>query len=92
MDEDEVFHGSLPKKIDKNLFSSKGGGYSPSRINIIIGQVFLLLSWLALVLQSFCVWNESNCCVILASILVYIIAIIITYAFLQDKAGSSTLI
>lgn len=56
MDNDNVMHGSLPSPhtIQNSLLSTNAGKYSVSRINIIIGQVCMVLwSILYLVTSSF---------------------------------------
>jgi hypothetical protein len=37
----------LDLNLDSNLFTSEGGKYSPSRLNIFIGQIFMLI-WLVI--------------------------------------------
>jgi len=47
---EHLLHGQLAEKhgpLSNSLFSSKGGGYSVSRVNIAIGQVSLIV-WLVL--------------------------------------------
>lgn len=41
MDENKTIHGNLPDPlyIDNSLLSTDGGRYSPSRINVILGQL-----------------------------------------------------
>lgn len=53
LDESELMHGSLSNgNINKRLFSTNGGNYSPSRINILIGQLSAILFTLAYVTQT----------------------------------------
>ena len=53
LDESELMHGSLSNgDINKRLFSTDGGNYSPSRINILIGQLSAILFTLAYVTQT----------------------------------------
>ena len=40
---------SVEAPIDNNLFSTKGGGFSPSKINIMIGQLSLILWMLGMI-------------------------------------------
>ena len=49
MDKDHVMHGSLPSPnaISDKLFNTNAGRYSVSKINIIIGQISMLL-WILL--------------------------------------------
>lgn len=48
MESDEVMHGGLPKtKTNESFFSTDGGSFSVSRINIAIGQVSLVI-WYAI--------------------------------------------
>lgn len=50
MNRKNVMHGNLPLPLscDRNLFTTNAGAFSPSRINIFIGQ----LSWLLLFIAS----------------------------------------
>lgn len=53
LNESELMHGSLSNgNINKRLFSTDGGNYSPSRINILIGQLSAILFTLAYVTQT----------------------------------------
>lgn len=61
MDNDHVMHGSLPPPhtIQNSLLSTDAGKYSVSRINIIIGQVCMIL-WCVLYLVTSSFFSFSS--------------------------------
>lgn len=67
-----------PFKVDKNILSTNGGAFSPSRINIIIGIVCLII-WSAIaIVHSILLFFRPQCVmqVIVLSIIIMIIIII----------------
>lgn len=54
LDKLELIHGNLPideSIINENLFSTRGANYSPSRINILIGQFSAIIFSIAYISQ-----------------------------------------
>lgn len=73
MNNRECMHGSLPepKTMDNNLLSTNGGKFSPSRINIHIGQLSLIVFVLAYVVQMifYGIIAKTFCCELVVSVL-----------------------
>lgn len=68
--------------INNSLFSSKAGGYSPSKINIFIGQICLVL-WctiilvhISLITENLQIWAMDKCCLYCIFGLIVILLII----------------
>lgn len=73
-------------KVSNCLFNTKGGAFSPSRINVMIGQLFLI-SWLMIALfHLFCLFG--TCAIIGAVVFVSIIVFLI---WLNSGPQSKTL-
>lgn len=94
--------GKLKKKnipIDSNLLSTNAGSYSPSRINILIGQVSLMLWSIALVCHLFeiigCnvlkIIEEKQICNFLLLIILVIIFVYYIFYLIKRNAKSSYL-
>lgn len=57
----KMMHGSLPSiDLNNNLFSTKAGGYSVSRINIVIGQLLLIMWTSGFLLLILFKYNEDQ--------------------------------
>lgn len=68
-----------PKEIDNSLSSTKAGGYSPSKINILIGQVFWFIWIVIYTIHAFIlpydILNDNKICDNNIYILVFISAV-----------------
>lgn len=65
MDENKTIHGNLPNPlyIDNSLLSTDGGRYSPSRINVILGQLSVGLFSLAYISHAIVFYiTQLNTC------------------------------
>ena len=97
-----LMHGDLPlpSVCDRNLFCTGAGAFSPSRINVFIGQ----FSWLILFIfytchTTFCVltgkvilWGYRPCCIIFYSIIIAIVFNLAFYYVMRKMVRSSTLL
>jgi len=76
-------------KLNNCLFSTKAGGYSVSKINILIGQICLCICVIAILFHSICLL--STCCkfIIGAVLLIFIVLIGqgIYYCIHKSKSG-----
>ena len=89
MDDDKVMHGSLPPTAHSEcLLSTSGGSFSPSRINILIGHVFLCGSWLALALQVLCTYQVMNTWHLVIAVMLFLLANAISLHILKEASRS----
>lgn len=94
--------GRLKRKnipIDQNLFSTNGGNFSPSRINVLIGQISLILWIFAIMCHLFeimgcslskCIIQNEKCNGIILIILAIILFLCI-FCIINKNAKSSYL-
>jgi len=85
MSSDAVVHGDIenPKEINNCLSSTKAGAYSPSKINVMIGQLsfgVLLIAYLAQTVFMACV-VEYNIINSLSTVLIVIIPLLVVLCF-----------
>ena len=85
MASDAVVHGDIenPKEINNCLSSTKAGAYSPSKINVMIGQLsfgVLLIAYLAQTIFMACV-VEYNIINSLSTVLIVIIPLLVVLCF-----------
>lgn len=101
MSNDNMMHGNLPlpDSIDLNVFSTNAGAFSPSRINIFIGQFswfilnvgFIVQSVLMALSGKLAFFQNKICCWILYSILFLIVFNTLSYFILRRMVESKTL-
>lgn len=78
-------------KVNSNLFSSKAGAYSVSKINILIGQICMTLWGMIIIIHSIILFfNElmnfypnPDCVIISVVILLWIIIVVIFWYFIN---------
>ena len=87
-------------ELDDSIFSSKGGSYSPSKINIALGQLSFVI-WIGVlafhtaVVASFllsCCRNSCFCCCQSAIFIVLFVLAVITFALLVTVSGSKKIL
>ncbi|WP_052081896.1 RipA family octameric membrane protein [Porphyromonas macacae] len=70
-----------PKSLDSNLFTTKPGRYSVSKLNILIGIVLMIIWTMVFIVHyigAICSFNYSNCnanCIIHTTILVILVVL-----------------
>ena len=88
---------SVEAPIDNNLFSTKGGGFSPSKINIMIGQISLILWIFAIMCHLFeimgcslskCIIQNEKCNSIILVILAIILFLYIFFVINKNAKSS----
>ena len=83
--------------LDDSIFSSKGGAYSPSKINIALGQlsfaiwagVFSFHTALIAVSISFCNYGDGFCCCHIAVFVILFVLGILAFILLAFVSGFS---
>lgn len=97
----KIMHGNLPSHIyDRNLFNTGAGAFSPSRINIFIGQfswfilflVFICHSVLSVLSDRVVLFGYDPCCIALYSVMIAIVLNLISYLVIRQMVTSKTLL
>jgi len=86
--------------LDDSIYSSKGGAYSPSKINIVLGQlslaiwmsVFAFHTAIALTYLFFCHQHFCFCCCDFAIFKAFFVLAIITFVLLVIVPGSKKIL
>lgn len=98
----KVMHGNLPlpSPCDRNLFTTNAGAFSPSRINIFIGQLSWALLFFAYVGHSVLsvlsdrvlLFGYKPCCTALYAVLTILVLNVISYFLIRRMVSSDTLL
>ena len=98
----KVMHGNLPfpSVCDRNLFRTNAGAFSPSRINVFIGQFsWVILFFFYICHTTLCVlsgkvifWGYKPCCLILYSIIIALVLNLMFYFIIRQIVTSKTLL
>ncbi len=101
MKKKKVMHGNLPlpSPCDSNLFSTNAGAFSPSRINIFIGQLSWILLFITFIVHSILsilsdrvlTYGYKPCCIVIYAILIMLVFNITSYFFIRRMVSSDTL-
>lgn len=101
MCEKEMMHGDLPlpSPCDRNLFSTNAGAFSPSRINIFIGQLSWLLLFVAYIAHTVLsllsgrvmTFGFKPCCIALYAIIIVFLLNVVSYLLIRGIVSSNTL-
>lgn len=88
MCDDEVRHGYVPNPddFDYRLNTTHAGGFSPSRINIVIGQLSLVVLFILYVVHTCLMgfaYGQQNCYRTLIILLSSLAVLLIVYCFLS---------
>ncbi len=84
--------------LDNSIYSSKGGAYSPSKVNIALGQLSLLI-WTGvfafhaiLTIELICLFCQNFCCCHLAIFIVLFVLAILAFILLVTVSGSQKML
>ena len=102
MSEKKMMHGDLPlpSPCDRNLFSTNAGAFSPSRINIFIGQfswfllfvTYIVHSVLSLLSGRVMIYGFKPCCIAIYAVIIVSLLNVISYFFIRRIVSSETLL
>lgn len=84
--------------LDNSIYSSKGGAYSPSKVNIALGQLSLVI-WTGvfafhaiLTIELICLFSRNFCCCYLAIFIVLFVLAALAFILLVTISGSQKML
>ena len=84
--------------LDNSIYSSKGGAYSPSKVNIALGQLSLVI-WTGvfafhaiLTIELICLFSRNFCCCYLAIFIVLFVLAALAFILLVIISGSQKML